>query len=230
MKYKISTIAIAAAMLTSCGEAEKKADEIVLTSGVETEWLNEAVGPQENFDGHVNGKWEAVTEIPGDMSSWGGFATLAADTEEQVKAIVETIATPTGADGERGQLERFYASFMDEQGREAKGMAPVMPVVDKIGAATSKHDLLMLTAELRKTGIASFFSMYVGQDRKNATQYTVYVGQGGTGLPDKSYYFNEGEKFDTIRAAYPKYVASLLELAGVEGAEAKATAIWKSVV
>lgn len=226
MKYKISTIAIAAVLLTSCGEADKKADEVVLTSGVETEWLSETVGPQESFDGYVNGKWAAETTIPDDMTRWGGFMTLYADTEKQVQAIVETIATPTGADGERGQLERFYTSFMDDQGREASGMAPVMPAVDMIGAVASKHDLMMLTTELRKEGVASFFSLGVRQDDKDATQYTVFVGQGGTGLPDKSYYFNEGEKFDTIRAAYPKYIASLLGLAGVENAEAKAADIY----
>ena len=226
MKYQISTLAIAAVMLTSCGQAEKKAEEVVLTSGVDTQWLSDTVHAKDNFDGYVNGKWAAHTSIPDDMTSWGGFMTLFADTEKQVKSIVETIATPTGADGERGQLERFYASFIDAEGREAKGMSPIMPVVEAIGAANNKSDLLMLTTDLRKKGIASFFSMYVGQDRKNATEYTVYVGQGGTGLPDKSYYFNEGEKFDTIRAAYPKYVASLLSLAGISGADTKAEAIY----
>ncbi len=225
MKYKISAIAIAAAFLASCGQAEKKAEEVVLTSGVDSQWLSETVRPQDHYDDYVNAKWTAQATIPDDMVAWGGFMTLFADTEKQVQKIVEMVATPTGADGERGQLERFYASFMDEEGREAKGMAPVMPVVDMIGAVTSKHDVMMLTTDLRTKGISTFFSLGVGQDDKNATQYTVFVGQGGTGLPDKSYYFNEGEKFDTIRVAYPKYIASLLKLAGIEDADAKAEAI-----
>ena len=159
MKYSVSAIAIAAAMLASCGEVEKKSEEVTLTSGVESEWLGERGQAKENFDSYVNGKWAAETEIPGDMTSWGGFATLAADTEEQVKKIVEMVAIPTGAEGERGQLERFYASFIDADGREASGVAPVMPTVEKIGLVGSKAELLMLTPELRRKGVASFFSL-----------------------------------------------------------------------
>ena len=226
MKYKISTMAIAAVMLVSCGDADTSKDEMALTSGVDVAWLSETDRAQDNFDNYVNKKWTDSQTIPDDMVAWGGFMTLFNDTEQQVQTLVENIATPTGATGERGQLENLYASFMDDDAREAIGVSPVMPLINDIGAVDSKEKLMMMTTELRRLGVASFFGLGVGQDDKDATQYTVFLGQGGTGLPDKSYYFAEGEKFDSIREAYPKYVASLLNLVGVEDAEAKAKAIY----
>ena len=226
-KYKVSTIAIATMLLASCGEADRPADDVVMTAGVDTQWLDATTHrPQDNFDKYVNQKWTDQAEIPGDMSAWGGFMTLFADTEKQVQTIVDTIATPTGADGERGQLERFYASFMDAEGREALGMEPVMPLVNEIGAVTSKQELMMMTTELRKVGVSTFFTLGVGTDDKDATKYTMFVGQSGTGLPDKSSYVDESERGMLIRSAYPKYVASLLTLAGFEDADAKAAAIY----
>ena len=226
MKYKISTIALAAAMLASCGEAEKKAEGAGLTSGVETKWLSETIRPQDDFNKYVNAKWAAETEMPGDMTRWGGFTTLRASTEEQVKTIVDEIGASVGAEGELGQLQRLYASFVDTEGRESAGMEPIKVLLAEIEAAESKQDILLLTAKLRRDGVSSFFSMYVGVNRKDSNEHMVSISQAGIGLPDKGYYTREGEKFDKIRSAYPDYIADLLAMGGVESASEKAAAIY----
>ncbi|HET9450050.1 MAG TPA: M13-type metalloendopeptidase, partial [Aggregicoccus sp.] len=45
-------------------------------------------------------------------------------------------------------------------------------------------------------------------------RYIVYVTQSGLGLPDRDYYLKQEPKFVEVRAAYLKYVETLLGLAG----------------
>ena len=48
-------------------------------------------------------------------------------------------------------------------------------------------------------------------------------GVGGTGLPDRSYYLTEGERFEDIRNAYVAHIAEMFTLAGIEGGDEKSS-------
>ena len=79
--------------------------------------MDESVRPQDDLFGHVNGRWLAETEIPADRSSWGAFAFIAEEAEQQVRAIIEQAATESGG-AEKGsptqQIGDLWKSFMDE--------------------------------------------------------------------------------------------------------------------
>ena len=55
------------------------------------------------------------------------------------------------------------------------------------------------------------FGSYVSTDDKNSERYVFNILQGGTGLPDESYY--REEKFAEIREKYVAYLERILELA-----------------
>ncbi|GAG28829.1 unnamed protein product, partial [marine sediment metagenome] len=57
------------------------------------------------------------------------------------------------------------------------------------------------------------FTYWVDQDKKNSEEYILYFHQSGLGLPDRDYYFTEGEKFEDIRTKYVEYMTKILELA-----------------
>ena len=59
-------------------------------SGIDTQYIDNSVRPQDDFFTHLNGKWLKETEIPGDRSSWGTFMKLREDTTPQLLAIIET--------------------------------------------------------------------------------------------------------------------------------------------
>ena len=55
-------------------------------------------------------------------------------------------------------------------------------------------------------------------DFKDSAMNMAYAMQGGTNLPDKTYYFDADKK--AIREAYVKHIAKVLELSGVPAADA----------
>jgi len=68
------------------------------------EGMNTDIRPQDDLFGHVNGRWLDETEIPSDRSSWGPFVQLADVAEEQVHAIIESLAETRGDDDDTPQI------------------------------------------------------------------------------------------------------------------------------
>ena len=67
--------------------------------------------------------------------------------------------------------------------------------------------------------------MFVDNDPGNPERYLVFFEQGGISLPDESY-FRE-EHFAPIRAAFVVHIRRMLELAGVDDAEARAARVFE---
>ncbi|TCJ30517.1 M13 family metallopeptidase [Nocardioides jejuensis] len=186
--------------------------------------FDHTIRPQDDLFGHVNGQWLATEEIPSDRSSWGPFVTLADQAEEHVKAIIEELAAATpDAATEPGKIAALYASFMDEAAVEARGIAPIQPLLDAVASIQDTRDLAALLGELERVGGAGLFGSYIDTDSKNSDRYLFHITQGGLGLPDESYY--RDEKFAEIRTAYVAYLAKILGLASVPDAEAAAERI-----
>ncbi|EDQ01170.1 putative peptidase M13 family protein [Shewanella benthica KT99] len=47
-------------------------------------------------------------------------------------------------------------------------------------------------------------------NRLDPNQYEMSIGAGGLGLPDRSYYLEDSERFINIRSAYVEHVAQML--------------------
>ncbi|GGO88296.1 zinc metalloprotease [Nocardioides phosphati] len=186
--------------------------------------FDHAIRPQDDLFGHVNGHWLATEEIPSDRSSWGPFVTLADQAEEHVRAIIEELAAAApNAATEPGKIAALYASFMDEETVERRGIEPIQPLLDAVASIKSTRDLAALLGELERVGGAGLFGSYIDTDSKNSDRYLFHLTQGGLGLPDESYY--RDEKFAEIREAYVAYLAKILGLASVADAAGAADRI-----
>ena len=111
---------------------------------------------------------------------------------------------------------------MDEAAIAAKGSAPLKPYLDRIAAVKDKGDLVDLFATV---GYESPVGVSIYPDLSNPTQYAVYAGQSGLGMPNRDYYLLQGAKYDAYRAAYRAYVTKIQSLAGIPDAAAKADRI-----
>ena len=58
-------------------------------SGLDLNWVDPDVRPQDDLFAHVNGRWLATHEIPDDRSQDGAFRVLRDRAEDQVHEIVE---------------------------------------------------------------------------------------------------------------------------------------------
>lgn len=172
--------------------------------------MNPEIRPQDDLFGHVNGHWLENEPIPDDRSSWGPFVQLVDTAEEQVKVIIQELAS-AASDGSRledaHKIATLYASFMDEEAIAARGLAPVQPLIDEVTGLRDTRELAAFLGRFERVGGSGLFGSYIDTDDRDSDRYLFNILQGGIGLPDESYY--RDDKFADIRE---KYVAHLTEL------------------
>jgi endothelin-converting enzyme/putative endopeptidase len=191
--------------------------------GVDLSAMDSSVKPGDDFFDYVNGAWAKRTEIAPDRTFVGIDSVLNDQIDRDVRAIVEDTAKNPGGYGQIGQqIGDFYGSWMDEAAIAAKGAAPLKPYLDRIAAVKDKGDLVDLFATV---GYESPVGVSIYPDLSHPTQYAVYAGQSGLGMPNRDYYLLQGAKYDAYRAAYRAYVTKIQELAGIPDAAAKADRI-----
>jgi putative endopeptidase len=196
--------------------------------GVDLTGMDKAVKPGDDFYKFVNGAWNARTEIPADKSNWGGFNILRDLSDTRTREIIESVSKESNAPGSVNQkVGDFFASFMDEAAIEAKGTAPIQPILGMIAEIKTPTDLSRAVATANRLGVSNPVGVGVEQDLKDNTQYSAYLGQGGLGMPDRDYYLVDSAKFVETRTKYKAHIVAMLKLAGVPDAEAKANGIYE---
>jgi putative endopeptidase len=184
--------------------------------GVDPANLDTSVKPCEDFYAFANGGWLKSHTIPSDKSRFGAFE----EVNERNRAILQKILTETSAKTTwpKGSIQQkvgdFYASGMDEATIDKRGLAPMKPVFATIESLKDGRQLPALLAKLHAQGLPGGFGFFVRQDAKASTRYLGYLGQGGTGLPDRDYYLKDDARSRDIRTHYEKHVARMFELAG----------------
>ncbi len=202
--------------------------------GFDTGGMDRKVSPGDDFYEYANGTWVRTTEIAADRSAESAFSTLGDRAREDTRAILEAAAADPAASGGRKQIGDYYAAFMDETAIEARGMEPLRPELDAIARlddpiALSRAFGALLRADVDLLNATDYytdrpFGLWVSADLMNPGTNAAYLVQGGLGMPDRDFYL-EGGRMAEMRTQYEGYVAHLLELAGFDGAPARAARI-----
>ncbi|RZT87158.1 putative endopeptidase [Pseudonocardia sediminis] len=183
-------------------------------SGLDLNWVDPDVRPQDDLFAHVNGRWLSTHEIPEDRSQDGAFRVLRDRSEDHVREIIEESARSSAEPGSDAQkIGDLYASFMDTDRAEELGTAPLRPLLDEVYAATDRAALAAVLGRRQREGRASLFGDFISTDAKDSSRYIVHLSQSGLGLPDESYYRDEGSA--EIRAAYVEHLQTMAELVGL---------------
>jgi predicted metalloendopeptidase len=195
--------------------------------GIELQNRDTSVKPGDDFDRYANGNWFDNYQLKDYETRYGSFNMLGDRAEAQTRAIIEELqARQDLKPGSNEQKIRdFYASFMNTAARDAAGIAPLKPVLDRIAKVDS---FAALTAAFGRAGMDGTNSPVGGGvtlDRKDPNRYIIGLGVGGLGLPDKDFYLNQEPRFVQIRAAYLDHIAKMLGFAGVADAKPRAEAI-----
>ena len=194
--------------------------------GVDLDARDAAVKPGDDFNRHASGKWLDSYQLKDYETNFGSFNALRDRAEEQAHAIIEGLAKRSDlkAGSNERKLRDFYASYMDRAGRDAAGIKPLQPVLERYAAIDSKAALVAAFANRDLDGGNGPVGIGLGADRKDPDRYLASLGVGGLGLPDKDYYLNPDARFAKIREAYVAHIQRMLGFAGVSGADAKARA------
>lgn len=213
----------------SAVKAPAKAQAVAaLNSGLELQWIDQNVRPQDDFFRFMSGKWLNTTEIPADRARFGSFDQLRDLSEQRSFDIIKSLAADQqlAAGSNQKKIADLYNSFMDEAQIEALDIAPLQSEFARIDTLASKAGMPALMAQLAKRGIALPLQAGINQDARNSSVYAVYLSQGGLGLPDRDYYLKQDDaKLKGFRDAYVKHIASMLSMAKVSSAaDAETTA------
>ena len=184
-----------------------------------------AVRPGDDFFRYSGGGWMQRETLPADRTRWGTFDKLADRAALDTRKIIEDLAANPAAEGTpQRKIGDYYRAYMDTAAIEARGLAPVQPVLDEIRKLASHAEVARLMYRPDVSVTAPIIGR-VSIDQKDPDRHVVTVTHAGLGLPEREYYLRDDAQFREIRDQYRAHLARLLELGGVaRGAEAAGAA------
>ena len=201
-----------------------------LISGINPNEFNYLVRPQDSLYDHINSNWLDNTPIPDDQVGWGSYMTLREESYSNqdmlIKKIIERIENnnPYISDEEL-KIANLYKSFIDRDKVNRLGYDPILPELKIISEISNVIDLWQYFSRSIKTGSSSPLRIFIYDDLKDPLNYTIYIDQGGLGLPDRDYYLEDNYK--EIRSAYITHVENLLRLASIKNPKQKALSAFE---
>jgi len=226
MKRIIATSALTL-LLAACGQDNTATQSVELAdvevekhSGLLLDNMNTDIRPGDDFNAYVNGTWIDTNEIPADRASNSVGLIVHEEATANVKTIIEEAADGDFAKGSDEQkVGALYASYMDMETRNQLGVTPLESEFAKVEALENHEQLAAYFADANKFGVDLPFALSQYVDFKDPNSYMMYTWQAGLGLPDREYYFEEGERSDEIRNAYVSHVEKMFVLAGMPDGE-----------
>jgi len=195
--------------------------------------MDRSIKPGDDFYRYANGGWLKTAAATAGQGSYDNRAILTARTSQRVRDLIqEAAASPLPKGSVTQKVGDYYASFMDESGIEAKGLAPV---ADEMAAISALADQSALSAYLGGTlntetdGLTAnadhVFGLLVNQSFEDSKKNYPHLWQGGLGMPERDNYLDPWPKMAELRAQYQKHIAAILKLAGVNDPDASAARI-----
>ena len=210
----------------------------IVSPGLDLSGMDRTVRPGQDFFTHANGAWLKATEIPADRAAYGVGGVVNELTSQRTAALIQQAVKADAPKGSTAQkVGDYYASYMDEEAIEAKGLAPLQPTLDRIAAIQDRGALARflggtLRADVDALNNTNFYTdailgLWVAQDLDDPTRYVPFLLQGGLDMPDRAYYVDPAPRMAELRTRCQAHVAKVLEIAHVPDAAARAARIFE---
>jgi putative endopeptidase len=204
--------------------------------GLDLSAIDRSVDPGDDFYAFANGDWLARTEIPADRSTWGPSEAMSEDTAAKTRDLLEEAGRANPAENTvQQQAADYYASSMDAAGIEARGLAPLRPMLDAIAAIDTRARLARALGEALRADVDALnatdfhtdrlFGVWVTASMNEPSTSVPYLLQGGLDMPDREYYVADSPRMADVRRAFTAHVSRVLTLARVPSPDAAAAAV-----
>ena len=201
--------------------------------GVDLAGIDRSVPPGADFFAYANGTWFKTTEIPQDRATYGVDQVVAERTDQRTRELVEQAAKANAAPGsETRKIGDYYTAFMDEAGIEARGVAPLQPIFERIDAIGDRRALSRFLGTTLRADVDvlnntrlytdNLFGLWIAQDLDDPGRYVPFLLQGGLDMPDRAYYLESAPRMEKVRAAYRAHVEAVFAKAALGAAPERA--------
>jgi putative endopeptidase len=189
-------------------------------------FIDPAVSPRQDFFHYSVGKWLAANPIPANERSWGIAHVVQEETYRRLLALSEAAAgdtvAPPGSNAQK--IGAFWYSGMDTVTLARQGIQPLAGEFARIDAVRDLDGLIDAIGHLQYIGVGALLSTPIGQDEKRSDRFVLHLYQGGLGLPDRDYYFDNDERTRMVRREYLVHLRRMFELLGDDSTTAKTNA------
>ena len=221
-----------AALMSLCFWSRTPGDRLS-PPGVEAA-VDPSIHPGDDFFGYANGAWLKAAVIPAGKDRWSVRDEINETTRRQVAAVLEEASqAPAGSLGRK--VADFRAALLDATAIEAKGLAPLVPLLariervgDRVALARHLGGTMRADVDPLNFGVyesSSVLGLSVERSIHGEKTYGAFLLQGGLGLGDRDEYLSAEPAAVERRDRYRRYVARMLALAGLDDSDRRADSV-----
>src|SRR4051812_9148368 len=205
-----------------------------LSPGIDIGGMDRSVEPGDDFFGFTNGGWLKSTDIPADRTSFGAFDIIFGEVTKLPADLIAAAAKSSNP--EKKMVGDYYTAYLNEDAIEKRGLEPIKAQLAEIDAIKDKAELSrvlgsQLRADVDPLNATNFytnrlFGVFISADFNDPKKNVPYLLQGGLGMPDRDNYISTDEHNKDLQAKYRAHTVTILKLANVADADAKAQRIY----
>lgn len=172
---------------------------------------------EDDFYLYQNAKWLNEAVIPADKPLTGSFVEILIGNEkklmEDLKSFSENgVDHKIYKDALFDNFIKLYKKAIDIKQRDKEGNKFIKSLVGKIVEIKTFEELEELTIEFIKIGLPTLISLGIQSDMKNADVNALYFGSPSIILPDKGYYDEDNQSYQTGVVLLEKYKETIIKL------------------
>lgn len=193
-----------------------------------------SIRPGDDFFAYANGAWLEATRIPEGSPRWNARSEINELTRRQLEKLIDE-AAGAPAESDARKVADFRAAYLDEATIEARGLASLVPALDRINGVHDKAALTRLLGSGLRADVdplnwaiydsAHLLGLSIEPGLHGEGNYVAFLLQGGLGLPDRDHYVSAEPDSQALRTRYERYIGRMLELAGFDHAEQRAASV-----
>ena len=183
--------------------------------GIRLENMNDSVPPGADFYQYACGGWMKNNPLKPEYARFGSFDVVAENNREQLKELIEELASQEHEMGTVAQkIGDLYNMMMDSVRMNQDGFSPVMADLQLIENIETREALISQFIKNDVAGLGFIFGFGIDADMMNSTMNLLSIGQGGLTLGNKDYYVKDDEATVKIREAFKQHIVKMFRIIG----------------